>query len=148
MRVAFATVAMGMGVDIPSIRQVIHVGPPRTVRESMQETGRAGRDGKQSTATLYFNNRYIAKNRDGITDDIRKFCRMEDACLRRFLLNCLDAKYQGTRCTGHICCSYCESLCDRDDFFVSKHCKYSLFSVTFQWYLQHQIPLVSGNTFL
>lgn len=28
VRVIFVTVAMGMGVDIPSIRQVIHVGPP------------------------------------------------------------------------------------------------------------------------
>ena len=28
VRVIFATVAMGMGVDIPSIRHIIHVGPP------------------------------------------------------------------------------------------------------------------------
>ena len=27
IRVVFATVAMGMGVDIPSIRQVIYIGP-------------------------------------------------------------------------------------------------------------------------
>ena len=52
VRVVFATVAMGMGVDIPSIRNVIHVGPPRTIREYIQETGRAGRDGKQSFALL------------------------------------------------------------------------------------------------
>ena len=45
---------MGMGVDIKAIRQVIHVGPSRTVREYFQETGRAGRDGKQSFATLYY----------------------------------------------------------------------------------------------
>ena len=31
IRVVFATVAMGMGVDIQSIRQVIHIGPPRTI---------------------------------------------------------------------------------------------------------------------
>ena len=41
IRVMFATVAMGMGVDIPAIRHVIHVGPPCTVREYFQETGRA-----------------------------------------------------------------------------------------------------------
>ena len=55
VRVIFATVAMGMGVDIPSIRNVIHVGPPQTVREYFQETGRAGQDGKLATATLYYN---------------------------------------------------------------------------------------------
>ena len=32
-RVVFATVALGMGVDIPCIRHVIHVGPPHAVRE-------------------------------------------------------------------------------------------------------------------
>ena len=31
VRVIFATVAMGMGVDIRSIRKVIHVGPPWTI---------------------------------------------------------------------------------------------------------------------
>lgn len=30
--VVFATVAMGMGVDIPNIRQVVHIGPPCNVK--------------------------------------------------------------------------------------------------------------------
>ena len=42
VRVLFATVAMGMGVDIRSIRKVISVGPPQTICEYFQETGRAG----------------------------------------------------------------------------------------------------------
>lgn len=62
VRVIFATIAMGMGVDIPSIRYVIHVGPPRTVREYFQETERAGHDGKQSFATMYYNNRHCQKS--------------------------------------------------------------------------------------
>ena len=33
IRVVLATIAFGMGVDIRSIRQVIHIGPPRTIRE-------------------------------------------------------------------------------------------------------------------
>ena len=113
VRLIFATVAMGMGVDIKSKRQIIHVGPPRTVREYFQETGRAGRDGKQSSATLYFNNRDIAKNREGLSDDIRTFCRLEDSCLRKFLLESLDAPC--VNCIGHLCCSYCESVCDCDE---------------------------------
>ena len=51
VRVIFATVAMGMGVDIPSIRHVIHVGPPRTIREYFQETGQAGMAG---TGWMFF----------------------------------------------------------------------------------------------
>ena len=50
VRVIFATVAMGMGVDIPSIQHVIHVGPPRTIREYFQETGQAGQNGCFSLA--------------------------------------------------------------------------------------------------
>ena len=49
VRVVFAT---GMGVDIRDIRQIIHIGPPNSVKAYFQETGRAGRDGKQSTALL------------------------------------------------------------------------------------------------
>ncbi|KAK2556181.1 putative ATP-dependent DNA helicase RecS, partial [Acropora cervicornis] len=47
------------------------------------------RDGKLSTAVLY--NHDIAKNREGMTDDISTFCKLDNACMRKFLLNCLDA---------------------------------------------------------
>ena len=57
LRVLFTTVTIGMGVDIPSIRNIIHVGPPRTIREYLQETVRAGCDGQQSFTVLYYNNR-------------------------------------------------------------------------------------------
>ena len=70
LRVVFATIAMGMGVDIPAIRNIIHIGPPRTVREYMQETGRAGRDGSSSRVSLFYNNRDIGKNKKGINEDI------------------------------------------------------------------------------
>ena len=112
VRVIFATVAMGMGVDIPSIRHVIHVGPPRTIREYFQETGRAGRDGCFSTAILYYNNRDIAKNQEGMSEDMRTFCRQENACLRKFLLKCLDRSEMDFRTVGHLCCSYCTSSCN------------------------------------
>ena len=88
MRVIFATVAMGMGVDVPSIH-FIHVGPPRSIREYMQETGRAGCDGKPSTVILYCNNKDIATIRTEISD-VRSYCRLEKACLRKFLLKCLN----------------------------------------------------------
>ena len=112
VRVVFATVAIGMGVDIPNIRNVIHISPPCTVKAYFQETGRAGRDGKPSSACLYYNNREIAKNRMGMQDDMRHFCRTDNECLRRLLLKSLDYKQDILVEPSHLCCSVCENECE------------------------------------
>ena len=74
VRVVFATVAIGMGVDVPNIRQIVHVCPPCSVKQYFQETGRAGRDGEPADAILYYNNRDIAANRSIMQNDMREFC--------------------------------------------------------------------------
>ena len=47
-----ATSALGMGVDIPDIRCIIHIGQPRTMLDYAQESGRAGRDRLCSEAVI------------------------------------------------------------------------------------------------
>lgn len=113
VRIVFATVAIGMGVDIPDIRQVIHIGPPCSVKAYFQETGRAGRDGKLSSALLYYNNRDIGKNRVGMRDEMREFCSSENLCLRRLLLKSLDFELDVNNSVKqlHLCCNVCEEHC-------------------------------------
>ena len=114
IRVVFATVAIGMGVDIPSIREIIHVGPPASVQQYCQETGRAGRDGLPSKVVLYYNNRDIGKNRH-IGEDMRTYCKIENQCLRKFLLDYLQCGKLLCPVTGHSCCSFCSLLCQCPD---------------------------------
>ena len=49
-----ATSAFGMGIDIPSIRLVIHYGLPRNLESLTQESGRAGRDNKASQSLILY----------------------------------------------------------------------------------------------
>ncbi len=106
---------MGMGVEIGQIIHqnwtIIHIGPPRTVREYIQETGRAGRDGSQSVAILYYDNYDIASNRKEMSDEIHNYCRLEGKCMRGYLLDCLDATVQARNQFRHLCCSNCKLVC-------------------------------------
>ena len=111
--VVFATVALGMGIDIRCIQKFIHVTPLYTIQAYFQETGRAGRDGESATAILYYNNWDIAKNKTGMQEAIQTYCQSEGKCLRNILLTSLDTeKYLKAILPKHTCCSVCQLECE------------------------------------
>ncbi|KAF4479351.1 Bloom syndrome protein-like protein [Colletotrichum fructicola Nara gc5] len=50
--VIVATNALGLGIDVPDVRLVVHAGMPRRLRDFVQESGRAGRDGQPSRSVV------------------------------------------------------------------------------------------------
>ena len=54
VRVEFATVALGMGVNLAALNRIVHYGAPRSLDDYFQECGRAGRSGEQAFSIVFW----------------------------------------------------------------------------------------------
>ena len=84
LRVVIATVAFGMGIDIPDVDIVVQWGLPRSPLQYWQQAGRGGRDGRSALNMSYVFARSINLCPD---KHMKEFAEEESSCLRYKLLS-------------------------------------------------------------
>ena len=112
VRVVFATVALGMGVNLVGVNRVVHYGAPATIDDYFQDSGRAGRSGEAAKSTVYWKPSDAPLRRD--TSDPRN---VELAAVRHYLEN-------NTNCHRQQLLNYFDS-----DLFSTIHCNYVVMCV-------------------
>lgn len=125
IKIMVATIAFGMGIDKSNVRFVVHMDLPKNIEGYYQETGRAGRDGLQSEALLFYGTGDVIKLKKFAEVDgnaaqtaimLKKLDQMADlcelrACRRKYLLN-----YFGEKAPDHCgSCDICLSSFEKMD---------------------------------
>lgn len=86
VRTVFATVALGMRVNLCGVNRVVHYGAPRSLEDYFQECGRAGRSGDQSFSTIYWCPHDVPRYKD-ISDP-----RKQEVTFILKVLGCVEEK--------------------------------------------------------
>ncbi len=124
IKIMVATIAFGMGIDKSNVRFVVHMDLPKNIEGYYQETGRAGRDGLQSDALLFFSRGDAMLLRSFVEVDndaeqtmvmLNKLNQMvgygeSRQCRRQFLLNYFDEPHPGN-------CGTCDNCTTEFEYF-------------------------------
>ena len=117
LRIIIGTVAFGMGIDCPNVRKVIHYGPPSDIESYVQETGRAGRDGKPAYAILV---KYKV-SRKHMDTNISNYISNTSTCRRDQLFTHFDNYQKIPTSKLCLCCDVCAKKCTCTECMTPHH---------------------------
>ena len=116
VRVVFATVAIGMGVDLRDVNTIIHYGAPHSIDDYFQESGRGGRSGQPAKSIVYWspvdcpNRKQLSSTRDHEVAAVRKYLVNTSVCRRQLLLQHFDSSCKSHDENSDVCCDVCSAL--------------------------------------
>ena len=112
VRIVFATVALGMGVNLIDTITVIHYGAPQSIDDYFQESGR-GQSGDQARSTIYWKPRDCPLKvdpfsvRDKEVVAVRRYLENTSECRRKWLLDYFEPTCAKAGESPSTCCDVC-----------------------------------------
>ena len=113
VRVVFATIALGMGIDLKNVNTIVHYGAPRSLEDYFQESGRGGRSGEPAKSIVYWKpkdcpmRKNLAKVHDQETAAVRSYLENCSECRGYQLLKYFDPMLAKVGMDSSSCCDVC-----------------------------------------
>jgi len=113
VRVVFATIALGMGVNLRDVNTIIHYGGPQSIDDYFQGSGRGGRSGQPARSIVYWKPidcpkpKEPSSTRDHEVAAVRDYLENETVCRRQWLLQYFDPACSSNVLDPKTCCDVC-----------------------------------------
>ena len=113
VRIVFATVALGMGIDLKATNTIIHYGAPQSIDDYFQESGHGGRSGDPAESIVYWRPKDCPMRKELITlrdhevASVRRYLENNAICRRKWLLDYFDPSIAFVGSNSKTCCDIC-----------------------------------------
>jgi superfamily II DNA helicase RecQ len=116
VRIVFATVALGMGVNLQGINTIIHYGAPSSIDDYFQESRRGGRSGYKANSIVYWTPIHCPPTKEPKcvceheVNAVRRYLENNIVCRHEWLLQYFDPACAKPGIEPSECCDVCSSL--------------------------------------